>query len=670
MANGHRYIFTGGGLAGHVRPNLAIAAQIRKKEPETRFLYVGIAGGAEADLTQKHGMEFQTVKARPFPGFLKPRSPLFYLALLMGMVKSLFILWSFKPNIIVSSGGYIAAPLLFAALVLRKLHCSNVKLLVIETNAIPGKLNQAVAGAVDRVGVSFPEALDCFSTVKPVYLGHPVLDSGESEGRDAARESLGIPTGARLVLAFGGTSSVRTINRALVDALPALLEQSDVHVVLSTGARRQGGAYNGEQDVKERLAELKLPDQLLQRFQAHKNLPTLSPYLRAADLVICRAGSSSIAELSRHGVPSLLIPRANVAGDHQVINARAMEREGAARLIYERPDLSSGDRTPVVFGKRLAAEVLALLDDGQALKEMSDRAIACQDPYVAQRIAHTLASLLGEETGAERLPEPHLTAVPERIAGKNSNALVALLKMVISGGEEPLSDDDRELVRYKADTYLVSTNYEVRARGCRIAGLLGYRERLEILLAKATGQDSPGKYSELPIVRRDAIVGLGHMGICSEDVYQALEAGLDDEYFESRFKAAWALGVLVPQGSIDPARRGRIEQRLRQLTRTFFFEIRKEAVVALAEVLQLGTTEPDLFKHLYYHPVWPIRDAVVKALHRLLDRGVLTADQVELEMEQVLVTSNGFTTQYGLKSSLSALGGKLDTATRKEQAAR
>jgi UDP-N-acetylglucosamine--N-acetylmuramyl-(pentapeptide) pyrophosphoryl-undecaprenol N-acetylglucosamine transferase len=647
-----KFLFTGGGTGGHVTPALAIADDLKSRNPDATFLYVGVRGKAEETLVPRAGYPIKFVRSLGFPGFRNlPRLLIFSLNLGLGILKSLRILLVFRPTVIVATGGYVSAPILFAATFLRKIKFLRAQIFIHESNVVLGRLNSLAAGFADRVGVSFPETLSLLEPGKAVYVGYPVRKQVAVGDRIKARQELGLPENAKVLFSFGGSQGARTLNRAIVDALPQLMRDPDIYVIHGTGKRLKGNAYDGAADVDLRLKQQKIepPEG---RYIRQDFFYDIEKYYAAADLAVCRAGAGTLTEICAQGLPALIIPKANLPGDHQVANARNLERSGAAQVVYEGVDVAAEEAVESVDGEELAASITKLFSAPEKLIEMGKKSRSMFDPGILDRISQQIEAL------AAGVSPPLIIAPPlppaDRILGLNSNMLDHLLKSLAAGHADELTEDEARLVRYKIDGFIADSNYIMRARGCRMVGLARYRRRLPVLLYLTEPNGREVGYRQSPIVRRDAIVGLGDLGIVDADVIATLARGLKDPYFEARSETARAIAKLgrktKEQEALFP-----LTDPLIELIGDRYFEPRAASIRALAETAKTGKRMMEAYRKLYFDPIWKIRAAIFDGMARLVERGVLEADDAEQEMNKVLITSNGYTTHYPLKISYNRL---------------
>ncbi len=291
-----------------------------------------------------------------------------------------------RPAAIFTTGGYVAIPVLLAAEPL------GIPVLLWEGNVVPGRSVRAIARFADVVAVSFAatcSALERAGRDRPCYLtGTPIRDTREID-REAARERLGVPRGARLLLVFGGSQAVRRLNAAVAEALPRLVERT--HVVHVTGDAAYAAALAGRE---------RLPAELRDRYRPYPFLrDEMLDALAAADLVVGRAGSSTLAEATAFGLPLVVVPYPHASG-HQRANAEALVEAGAARLV----DDERFDATALL-------DAATLLDDPAEHLRMSAASRELGRPAAADVVAGILIAL------AEGGPLPDPAVVERRSRG-------------------------------------------------------------------------------------------------------------------------------------------------------------------------------------------------------------------------------------------------------------
>ena len=349
-----KVVFAAGGTGGHINPALAAAGELRARFPEAEILFIGTEDHMEARLVPAAGFAFQTIAIEGFQRKLSLQNlkrNLHTVNLLLhstGAVKK--ILRDFAPDAAVGFGGYVSGPVIRTAAKL------GIKTAIHEQNAYPGVTNKALAKLADRVMLTV-EAASAHLTCKnpPVVTGLPVRREILAADRDFARTKLGVPDNALLVLSMGGSLGAKAINEAVVGFIAARWQQKNLMFLHATG---KYGKW-----VPDKLREMGVPADA-KNVTVREYIDDMDTCLPAADLVIGRAGASSLAEIEATGKASILIPSPNVAENHQYHNAMALVNNNAARILEEK-DLTAQSLTA------LADE---LLQDPEALKTIGANA--------------------------------------------------------------------------------------------------------------------------------------------------------------------------------------------------------------------------------------------------------------------------------------------------------
>ena len=375
-------LIAGGGTAGHVLPGLAIAEALVNSgvvENQSSVYLVGSRRGIEVDLVPPTGFDLTVLPGRGIQGRLALANLAAGIGLLCGFVQALILVIRRRPAVVVSLGGYASIPCALAALVLR------VPVVVAEQNAVPGAANRLTGRFARACAVSFPGTDLPRSTMtgNPVRQGvRKVAESGDRiRDRSEARAALGVNT-CPFVVVFGGSLGARRINQALVRAVedwkggPVVVE----HVVGPRGWMKGLAGGVSADDAPERTVAA-APDVEYRAVRYEADMLTV---LRAADLVVCRAGATSVAELSALGVPSILVPLPGAPGDHQTANARYLEDAGGALLV---PDSE-------LDGDRLGVEMAALLADTGRLTAMANGARSLGRPDAADRVVALITTVV------------------------------------------------------------------------------------------------------------------------------------------------------------------------------------------------------------------------------------------------------------------------------------
>lgn len=365
--NNIKVVFTGGGTGGHVYPNIAVYEAISEKYSDAEFLYIGTKEGAENKIirTLKRPIEFVSIRSKGIPSKIK--SPVTLISLFqigLGVLKSLFVLKKFKPDIVIGSGGYVAAPVLIAASLLK------IKIFIHEQNSTPGRLNQFMSRFASKIGISFKSSGDFFPPGKTVFTGYPLRRSITKRNPEEIKKKLGIPNENRVIFFFGGSKGARTINRALTELISELLGMENLTIIVSTG-RGLTTEYSAYEDTIKRLTEKNILSEIPGKLIVKEYFDNIDEIYAVSDLAVSRAGAGTIEELTRVELPSIMIPKTDLPGDHQILNAKEQVARGGSLIVYENIRMIEGKREIYVVPEELLGKIKQLLRDDTSLEEMN-----------------------------------------------------------------------------------------------------------------------------------------------------------------------------------------------------------------------------------------------------------------------------------------------------------
>ena len=351
-----------GGTGGHIYPAIAIINKIKEEEKDVEFLYVGTTDRMEKDIIPKLGIPFEGIemsglnRKRFFSNFSVMHK--FFSAIR----RSKKIIKEFQPDIVVGAGGYITAPVLYAA------HKLGVPTLIHEQNSIPGLSNKFISSFSNCICVSLPNSLNLFPKEKVVYTGNP--RSEEILGaKPLSREEIGFDKDKKLVIVVMGSLGSVTMTEKIKELIPSF-NNKDYQVLIITG-KNYYDEYKGI-PTSDNVKVVPFMDNLI-------NL------MKDADLMVSRAGASTIAEITAIGLPAILVPSPYVTNNHQYKNAKELEDHGACVIVTEE-DFSS---------KTIIQEVERLLDDEKRYKEMSEHSRELGIDDSATRIYQEIKKLVG-----------------------------------------------------------------------------------------------------------------------------------------------------------------------------------------------------------------------------------------------------------------------------------
>ena len=355
MLNNKKILIATGGTGGHINPALAVAGYIRENYPEAQILFVGTAVKMEAQLVPAAGYDFKTIDIQGFSRDLTPNGIKQNIGTVIKLVKSSSqakkIIKEFGPDVVLGFGGYVGGPVLRTACKL------GIPTAIHEQNAFPGVTNKALAKLVDKVILTAPEAEKYMQPKNPcVVTGLPVRGELINANREFSRAELGVDE-RPVILSMGGSLGARVINNAVTQLIEERYERKDCYFLHATGK-----AGVGMFDVIEKEKNINLEEN--KHIMLREYINDMHRYMAAADLVICRAGASSLSEIQAMGKPSILVPYPYAAENHQYYNAMELVKNNAAILIEEK------DFT----GERLIKEIDSLLADRSRLEELGANA--------------------------------------------------------------------------------------------------------------------------------------------------------------------------------------------------------------------------------------------------------------------------------------------------------
>jgi len=376
-----RMLIAGGGTGGHVFPGIALAEEVAGRHPENDVVFVGTARGLEAAVVPAAGFPIELIEVRGLKGkglwslmgglLLLPRA----------LLQALRVLRKWRPDVVVGVGGYASGPVVLAAWLLR------IPAAVQEQNALPGVTNRLLGLFVGAAFTAFPEASRYFSRRKVFQLGNLIrrelLDNymRPSTAHDQLR-----------LLVFGGSQGAHALNMRVIEALPHLADlRQTLHITHQTGQQDREAVEKGylacgfPPDVRDFITDM-------------------SAAYAGCDLVLCRAGATTLAELTVCKKPSILVPFPRAADNHQVKNAESLVDAGAAVMIEERG----------LTGEVLAGEVRAILANPARREAMSRAAGRLGSPQAASEITDVCTQMVERRWGSRRGRNRRSGATPER----------------------------------------------------------------------------------------------------------------------------------------------------------------------------------------------------------------------------------------------------------------
>jgi UDP-N-acetylglucosamine--N-acetylmuramyl-(pentapeptide) pyrophosphoryl-undecaprenol N-acetylglucosamine transferase len=362
-------VFAGGGTGGHLFPGVAIAQAVQQLKPDWSVSFVGSGNRLEARVVPRLGYDFDALWISGFKRRFSMDALLLPLKILVSLAQSWNILRTRRPALVVGTGGYASGPMLYMAAK------TGRRTMIHEQNEYPGATTRMLSSMVDEVYVTYESSAKRLPAAEKLFIsGNPVRPGLSRSSTDDAREFFGLMPERRTVFAFGGSLGSSSINKAVRQLVPRLVREG-YQLLWQTGARditelaAIGALYAGQVVVRAFIDDM-------------------DKAYSAADLVLCRAGATSLAELSVLGLPAILVPYPFAAADHQYHNAKAMADAGAA-LVLRDADLHM-----------LEGQLFRLLDDDATLRAMTAASSALGRPQAAFDLAQAAIRLAETGKGA------------------------------------------------------------------------------------------------------------------------------------------------------------------------------------------------------------------------------------------------------------------------------
>lgn len=358
-----RVIITGGGTGGHVYPAVSLAEELLRREAAAKILFIGTKRGLENSILPKHGFQLKRICVGGLIGKAPVNTVISLLKLPVGFFQSFWILIIFRPDIVIGVGGYVTGPVVLSAFILR------IPIVIQEQNFFPGMTNKILGRLADKIAVSFEETEKYFSRKKVVHTGNPIRREILEELKTDHPKDQG---SGFTIFIFGGSQGARGINRAMIEGLDHLNEFKDfLKIIHQTG---KGDEEWVREEYKRKGFWAEVQSFIYDIVRKYKE----------ADLVICRAGATTISELTAAGKPAILIPFPYAANNHQEINAKRLKVAGAAEMILEK-DLS---------GEVLSKKILDLMKQRERLTDMGKRSREMGVTDAAERIIDVCYSII------------------------------------------------------------------------------------------------------------------------------------------------------------------------------------------------------------------------------------------------------------------------------------
>ncbi len=369
-----RVIIAAAGTAGHINPAISIANIIKEREKDSKIVFLGTTRGIENDLVPRAGYELKTISAYGLSKKISVDNIRKMRKTVKGIFEAKKIVEEFKPDIVIGTGGYICGAAVMAA------KACKVPILLHESNAFPGKAVKMAARRTNTILVSFKEAIDKIPYCKNiVYTGTPIKikkrDFTINEKMEIIK-SIGLTEKLPIVLIFGGSQGAQKINEAICEIIEGK-KNKDYQIVWAAGPKQFDL-------IKSRLSKQNININNIKNCKVFPYIYNMEEIENIADLVVSRSGAMTITEIANLAKPSILIPLPNVSNDHQMYNAKILEKIGASIIIKNKE----------LTGEALNEQIKRIVLDKQICEQMGKKAYTISNQNVEEKIYSEIKKLL------------------------------------------------------------------------------------------------------------------------------------------------------------------------------------------------------------------------------------------------------------------------------------
>ncbi|HRA99940.1 MAG TPA: undecaprenyldiphospho-muramoylpentapeptide beta-N-acetylglucosaminyltransferase [Ignavibacteria bacterium] len=358
-----KYLFAGGGTGGHIFPAIAIADEIRKLDHEAEILFVGAKGRIEEKIVPQNNYKLEVISISGFDRQNFFKNILLPVKVMTSITQSRKIIRDFSPDVVIGTGGFVCGPVIYTA------KRMGIPSLIQEGNSFAGKTIKILSEKSDKVVINFEETKNFLKRKDNIIkISHPVRNSLSIKNREDSLLKFGLETKKKSLFIFGGSQGATAVNSALIKIIPDL-NKEDINIIWQTGE-------NDFDKISEMLKELDHKIRIL------KFVNNMDEAYSAADLIICRAGITSIMEIALLKKAAILIPFPGAAEDHQVKNAMSLKKMNAAEVILQEN-----------IEKELLPGILRLIRNDNALNELRNNVSEFSDRDAARKIAEEVLKL-------------------------------------------------------------------------------------------------------------------------------------------------------------------------------------------------------------------------------------------------------------------------------------
>jgi len=641
-------ILTGGGTGGHVYPSLAIYEILKNKDIVDKCLYIGSKSHIEGKILASYGIPIEMVKSAPFAG----KNPLNLLKnsiiLLWGVFQSIIKIISFKPILIVASGGYVSAPVVIAAYILKPF--LKHKIIINEQNVVPGLMNKVASVMSDVVFTSFRESNYFLWSKKCKYAGYPVRKKNQNQ-KSTNKSELGFNTNDFILLIVGGSLGAKTINEAIVKILKSFVDFNKNLSIIHAIGLNTSNDYNAFDATVDGLkkqwdfeksdknsVEITINSQI--KYYGYRYINNLTDYMAVADLVISRAGAGTISEIQSMGKAALLIPKKNLPGNHQELNAIELADKNCCELIFE----SEINKIVSINSEKLEAVLKNMINNKTLLEELSQNALDNFYKHTDEVIINNTERLLANKP---IVFDPQ-SSIPLFVSFQNQfDNLVGYLFKLRNSLQNDIQKYNKNfyVVFYKEKTneFLKASDFLKVNKGIKLTGALNLHEHAPTLIKEFSNYKG--------FLRRNILIAFKRFNGYNGGL-ELVQKGIYDKYFEVRREAVsyYRLNHFSKQN--NTSEHLHIQKRTKEMLFSYseFFEVKMEAL--LVYVLYADSDEIiKTVKKIGKTRNPKLRRTAINAVVMAYKNDMINKDEAIICLNQIPYVSSEFEPNFNIKNS-------------------
>ncbi|OGU61197.1 MAG: undecaprenyldiphospho-muramoylpentapeptide beta-N-acetylglucosaminyltransferase [Ignavibacteria bacterium RBG_13_36_8] len=360
----YRFVFAAGGTGGHIYPAVAVAQKLKELKPESKILFVGTKNKLESKVIPQLGFDFKSVWISGFSRKMNVNNLLFPVKLFVSTIQSLILCMKFKPRVAIGAGAYVAGPVVWGASVL------GAKVILLEQNSYPGITNRLLEKRANQIHLTFEDSKKYFRLKdKLMITGNPVRINLKHIEKNDALKKFGLNTSKKNLLILGGSGGALSINNAIAENISRLTD-AGIQLIWQTG-----------EVYYDMFCKYQSEDVKIFPF-----IEDMSAAFSACDLLLARAGATTIAEASQLGIPVVFIPSTNVAANHQYMNAKSLQEADACILIEDKN-----------LQTELMEKVHSIIYSEEKLRELKENIKKLSKPDAAKVVAENAIMLAEKE---------------------------------------------------------------------------------------------------------------------------------------------------------------------------------------------------------------------------------------------------------------------------------